>query len=294
MFMKNPCLRSVEDVIEITEEQKIELAKCYKDVFEFAKYFYIIDAGKGFVPIVLREYQKRVLQALVADTGDRKYRIIMQGRQTGKTTIVSLYLLWRFIFEKDKTIAILANKEDQALEIMKRMKNAFLKLPLWMQPSVTKWTESEKILDNGNTLMSAASSSDSIRGRSINYMLVDEFAHLDNALALDFMDSVFPCISADPNGQLILISTPNGTNQFYEIWQRARSGTNSFIPIFVAWDEIPGRDEAFRKKIIRDRGIRHFQQEYACISSDARIRIYDTVEKRDFYIKIGDFYKMLV
>lgn len=293
MFMKNENIRSVHDNIIMSNEDNLNFAKCMSDIFEFAKYFYIIMAGIGFAPIRLREYQTRVIKALVAKVEGKNNRIIMQGRQTGKTTIASLYLLWLFLFEKDKTFAILANKEDQALEIMSRIQNAYLKLPMWLQCPVLKWTQSEILLSNGNRMFTAASSCDSIRGKSVSYMLVDEFAHLDAAVAKKFMDSVFPTQAADPDANLILISTPNGTNQFYDTWQKARAGINTFVPIMVQWYEVPGRDEKFKERIVKDLGIRHFMQEYACVTGDSIVKVRNKRNNAVFKIKTADLYKKL-
>jgi hypothetical protein len=104
-------------------------------------------------------------------------------------------------------------------------------------------------------------------------MLVDEFAHLDDSIADDFIQSVMPVQASDPDAELILISTPNGMNHFADIWQKAVAGANSFIPCKVQWYEIEGRDEAWKARIIRDFGAKHFAQEYACCDGKQRVKI---------------------
>ena len=140
MWQKTAELRGHLEEIEITKEQMDEYVKCSKDIFYFSKYFYIL-SDEGEVPIKLREYQDRIVKMLVAKYYDknndiRNNRIIMMGRQCGKTTIATLYILWYALFNNDKTIAVLANKEDQAKEIMLRIRSAILKLPLWLQQGI--------------------------------------------------------------------------------------------------------------------------------------------------------------
>lgn len=204
-------------------------------------------------------------------------RIIMQGRQSGKTTIATLYLTWLALFKQDKTIAVLANKEQQALEIMGRIKDAYLKLPLWLQQGINKdvggWTKGCIGLDNGTKIFAASSSSSSIRGKTVDYMLVDEFAHLDTNIAEDFMMSVFPTQASRTDSKLILISTPKGMNHFYDIWIKAVHGQNSFIPCKVQWNEIEGRDDEWKERMIRDNGPVFFNQEYACLAGDTLIEV---------------------
>lgn len=276
MFQGADNIRGHKEKIEMTEEQLEEYVKCKTDIFHFAKYFYIL-TPKGSRPIPLREYQIREVKTLCAKVEGKNNRIIMQGRQSGKTTIATLYLTWKALFEEDKTIAILANKLNQALEIMARIRDAYVRLPLWLQQGIDPqrggWSKSSIGLDNGTKIFAAASSSSAIRGKSVNYMLVDEFAHLDDSIADDFIMSVMPVQASDPDGELILISTPNGMNHFADIWQKAVAGENSFIPCKVQWFEIDGRDEAWKARIIRDYGVKHFAQEYACCDGDQLVKV---------------------
>lgn len=135
MFQNNPDLRGHGEVVEMTKAQMEEWIKCSQDVFTFANYFNII-AEDGMHPIKLRPYQERLLRFFDADVPDKNNRIVMIGRQTGKTTLATLYLTWLALFKSDKTIAILANKEEQALEIMSRIRDAYVKLPLWLQQGI--------------------------------------------------------------------------------------------------------------------------------------------------------------
>lgn len=201
----------------------------------------------------------------------------MQGRQSGKTTIATLYLTWLALFKQNKTIAVLANKEAQAMEIIARIKDAYINLPLWLQQGINRdmggWTKCQIGLDNGTKIFAAASSSSSIRGKTVDYMLVDEFAHLDQNVAEDFMMSVFPTQASRKDARLILISTPKGMNHFYDIWMKAINGQNSFIPCKVQWNEIEGRDDAWREQMIRDNGQVFFNQEYACLHRNELVEI---------------------
>lgn len=295
MFAGNADLRGHNEQVEMTSEQLEEYVKCAQDIFHFVNYFHIL-TEEGERPMVLREYQIRLLQMIcgtyfmknedgtdmVNTKGEkvlRNNRIITVGRQAGKTTIATLYILWYALFNKDKTIAVLANKESQAIEIILRIRAAILKLPMWLQQGINPdrggWSQKSIGFDNGCKIFCAASSSSAIRGKTVDLMLVDEFAHLPEQDAEDFMMSVIPTQTSRRTAKLILISTPKGMNQFYRIWQAAVAGLNSFVPGKIAWNEIDGRDETFRKKIIRDYGIKFFNQEYACLHPDEEITVKD-------------------
>lgn len=278
MFKNNEQLRAAGEAVEMTPEEIQMYARCKEDIFYFSKFFYIISA-QGEAPIKLREYQERLLKSIVTKVPDKNNRIIMMGRQSGKTTIATLYLTWYALFNRSKTIAILANKESQAEEIMLRIQQAYLQLPKWLQQGIMKWNQSEIVLENKVRMFSAASSSSSIRGKTVDLELVDEFAHLDENVAEAFMQSVFPTQAARPDSMLLLISTPKGMNHFYDIWQKAKAGRNSFIPCKVQWYEIEGRDKKWLDKQIRDNGVRFVAQEYQCIDGDETVTLQDDYGK---------------
>lgn len=274
MFKRNENLRAAGERITMTPEELQEYLKCKHSIFHFANYFTII-AADGEHPIKLREYQERLVKSIITKVPEKNNRIIMMGRQSGKTTIATLYLTWYALFHKSKTIAILANKAEQANEIMLRIQQAYMNLPLWLQQGIIKWNQGEMILENKCRMFSAASSSSSIRGKTVDLELVDEFAHLDDNVAEAFMQSVFPTQASRPDSMLLLISTPKGMNHFYDIWQKARSQRNSFIPCKVQWYEIDGRDEKWKDRVIRDNGIKFFAQEYACLCGHEKVTIQD-------------------
>jgi len=275
MFFKNEMLRGAGESIPMTEEEIKEYIKCKKSIFHFAKYFTIIGPA-GEEKMCLRPYQEKIVKTICAKIPDKNNRIIMMGRQTGKTTIATLYILWYALFHKSKTIAVLANKASQAEEILLRIKNAYIKLPMWLQQGLVKWNNGEITMENETKIFTGASSSSSVRGKSIDLLLVDEFAFIDDNMAEKFMQSVFPTQAAKKDAMMILISTPKGMNHFYNIWTKAVAGKNSFIPCKIQWFEVEGRDEAWLQKQIRDNGEQFVNQEYKCLTGDARVTVeYD-------------------
>lgn len=278
MFKKNELLRAAGEKVAMTPEQLQEYLKCKRNIFHFAKYF-TITAEDGIHPIKLRGYQQRLLKAIITKVPGKNNRIIMMGRQSGKTTIATLYITWYALFHPAKVIAILANKASQADEIMFRIQTAYTDLPMWLQKGIIKWNQSEFILENKTRVFSAASSSSSIRGKTVDLELVDEFAHLDDKSAEAFMASVFPTQISRSDAMLLLISTPKGFNHFYDIWNKAKLNRNTFIPCKVQWWEIDGRDEKFKEMIVRNYGIKHFNQEYACLTGDQKITVKDDYGK---------------
>lgn len=102
----------------------------------------------------------------------------------------------------------------------------------------------------------------------------DEFAFVANNISEHFWTSISPTLST--GGKCIIASTPNGDDNLYaELWRGAESGSNGFIPIFVKWDTVPGRDQEFRDREIAKIGLTKFEQEYECLRGDTYITVLD-------------------
>lgn len=266
MYKGDSTLRSIDEAVELEQWQIEEYIRCKKDIIYFAeKYFKIINIDEGEITIQLREYQKKILKAFFEPQDNKRHCAVLAGRQVGKSTISTVYILHYALFNADKTIAILANKETTAIEILDRIKLAYSKLPLWLQLGIHNdgWNKKSIKLENNTKIIVAATSKSAISGLSISLLYIDEFAKIQDSLAQDFMDSVFPTIMSAKTSRIMIISTPTGLNHWYRIWKSSISGENDFFPIKINWWEIPGRDDEFRKSIIRNFGKNHWNQEYA-------------------------------
>lgn len=96
------------------------------------------------------------------------HKFYTNGILSHNTTVVAGYLLHLAIFNKTFTIACLANKRDQAQEILGRIQLMYESLPWYLQMGVKGWNKGDIWLDNGTKIFIAATSSSAVRGRSLN------------------------------------------------------------------------------------------------------------------------------
>ncbi len=239
-FKGNPKLRQRGAEVQYTAEMISEYRKCKADPIYFIKnYIYVVHPDRGVVKFDLYEYQERMIRAY----HENKKVIFLTARQQGKTTVSAAYLLWYIIFNESKSVAILANKQATADEILQRMRMAYEELPKWLQAGVTEWNKRSIRLENGSSATAYASSSSSIRGKSISILYCDEFAFVPNTQAEEFFTAVYPTITAGKDTKVFMTSTPHGYNHFYKFWNEAEKGLNGFVPLRVHWYETPGRDQ---------------------------------------------------
>lgn len=176
------------------------------------------------------------------------------------TVTTAAFILWYSLFNPDKTIAILANKAPIAREILARIIAALERVPFFLQPGAKTLNKGSIEFGNNSRIIAAATSSDGIRGYSVNFLYLDEFAFVDNDV--EFFKSVFPTISSGDSTKIAISSTPHGLNLFYKLFKDAKEGKNNFIPFEISWDMVPGRDENWKMQQLEILGEYGFRQEY--------------------------------
>jgi hypothetical protein len=241
-------------------------------------YVYVQHAKYGKTKFDLYDYQEKMVRTYQ----ENRYTVVLSARQTGKSITSAAYLLWFAMFNKDKTILIAANKNDNAMEMILRIRYAYEGLPFWLKAGVKDdgWNKHEIGFDNGSRIISTATSENSGRGMSISLLFLDEFAFVKPNIQDEFWTSIAPTLST--GGSCIMTSTPNGDLNIYaQTWRGAVQdspgpgipGNNGYAPVYVAWDEAPGRDEKFKQEQIAKIGDRRWRQEYECefLSSDTQL-----------------------
>lgn len=86
------------------------------------------------------------------------------------TTTISAYVIWYAIFNSDKTVGIVSNKQVSAIDIMNRIKRTYTELPVWIKPGVVEWSKTFVTFENGTRIMVSATSEDAFRGRTLNLL----------------------------------------------------------------------------------------------------------------------------
>ena len=307
-YLGNANLKAINVRLSYTLEQIEEYKKCAEDpIYFITTYCKIVTLDHGLQTFDLYPCQINKINVI---HNNRKV-ILMEGRQQGKTTSSAAYILWYTLFQESKTVAILANKAAAAREVLYRYQIMYENLPIWLQQGVSTWNKGDIALENGSIVFTAATSRAGIRGKSVNLLYVDETAIIPNNLAEEFFTSVYPTISAGETTKILLSSTPLGYNHFWKFWNDAQNDRNGFVPLFIPYWEIPGRDEAWAEEQRRLLGELRFNQEVLCnflgssmtliaadtigqlspdepIYSKDGLDVYERVEKNRVYVIVAD------
>jgi hypothetical protein len=261
IYNANANLKAVGVSVEFTPENVQQYIKCSQDPIYFIENFcYIVTLDHGLQLFNLYDCQKKKIDVI----HNNRRVILMEGRQQGKTTTSAAYILWYTLFQPNKNVAILANKKDAAREVLDRYQTMYEMLPKWMQQGVLTWNKGDIELENGSKVFTAATGKSGIRGKSVNLLYVDEAAIIPNNVAEEFFTSVYPTISAGQTTKILLSSTPLGYNHFWKFWNDAENGRNGFVPLFIPYWDIPGRDEAWAAEQRAMLGELKYNQEVLC------------------------------
>ena len=258
-YLGNQRLKKVGVELSYTEEQVAEIIKCTEDPVHFIKnYVKIVNVDRGLVPFDMWPFQEEMVNTF----HNNRFCIAKMPRQVGKTTTTVGYMLWSVLFNPDYTVGILANKGSLAREILDRLTKAYEYLPLWLQQGVVVWNKGNIELENGSKIFAYATSAAGVRGGSYNLIFLDEFAFVPHNMAQDFFQSTYPVISSGQTTKVIIVSTPNGLNQFYKMWTDAIEGRSTYKPLEVHWSQVPGRDENWKNETIRNTSEEQFRVEF--------------------------------
>ena len=261
IYLGNPNLKKANVSTQFTKKQVAEYMKCAQDpVYFIRKYIRIVSLDEGIVPFDMYNFQ----EDMVGKFHKHRFNICKLPRQSGKSTIVTAYLLWYVLFNANVNVAILANKAPTAREMLGRLQLSYENLPKWMQQGILGWNKGSLELENGSKILASSTSASAVRGMSFNIIFLDEFAFVPNHIAEQFFASVYPTISSGKSTKVIIISTPHGMNQFYKLWHDAERGANNYVATEVHWSEVPGRDAKWKQQTIENTSEAQFRVEFEC------------------------------
>lgn len=226
----------------MTEAEIEEYIRCKIDIHYFAEKYCKVKTEDGSVTnIKLRDYQKDIL-----DLYKGRFSILCGSRQIGKTINAAITMLHFITFNNDKNIMIVANVRGTTIEIIDKIKNIYIQLPFFLKVGIKNWNQQSITFENGCRIKSAARSKTPAIGFTIDFLYLDEFAHIPSNIIEPYYTAAYPTVSAIENSKIIITSTPHGMNMFYRLLMDAERPEgdplkNSYRAMRVYWYQVPGR-----------------------------------------------------
>lgn len=227
----------------MTDDEIQEYIKCKLDINYFAEKYCRIKTEDGSVQnIKLRDYQRKILDLYTKN----RFSILCGSRQIGKTVNAAITMLHFITFNNDKNIMIVANIRSTTIEIIDKIKNIYIQLPFFLKVGIKNWNQQSIIFENGCRIKSSARSKTPAIGYTIDFLYLDEFAHIPSNIIEPYYTAAFPTVSAIENSKIVITSTPNGMNLFYRLLSDSERPDgdplkNNYKAMRVYWYQVAGR-----------------------------------------------------
>jgi len=261
-----------------------EYMKCaVNPVYFMKKYCIIQHPTKGKVFFQLYNFQENTLQELA----DNRYNVILKSRQMGISTLVAGYSLWCMLFKNDFNVLVIATTQEVAKNLVTKVRVMHENLPTWLRGITIEDNKLSLKFKNGSQIKAVSSAGHSGRSEALSLLIIDEAAFITK------IDEIWAAAQQTlaTGGGAIVLSTPNGTgNFFHRTWVDAESG-GQFHPIRLHWSLHPERDESWRQLQTELLGERLAAQE--CVSGNSLVNIVNNITGDEEEITINELYERL-
>lgn len=234
-------------VYKRTEEEIADYIHCMQDPVYFASKCHIM-TPEGLRPCKLRDYQVRYLNHLQ----NHRFSIFLSCRQSGKSVTTAIYCLWVILFNIDKNGLILSKSGEAGRDLLSKIKDMFLYLPYHLKCGVLKWNQTSISFDNNSSISTEAFSPTAGLGKTINFLILDEFAWCPPNEVELFYNNIIPTVTTISDSNVCIMSTQNGFNLFQKLYSNAVTGKNIYAPFKVDWYEVPQFDDKTKTWVKRD------------------------------------------
>lgn len=231
----------------MTEGQTAEWEKCKESLPYFvSRYCLIFNATiKKWIRFNLWDAQRATLDLFQQED----LLIILKARQLGLTWLSLCYLLWQSIFYPAATILIFSKRDDEAIEVLQRLKDIHVHLPPWIRERIKSSNDHTWKLRNGSTARAFPTTGG--RSYTASHVLMDEADFMPGFGRV--MNAVQPTI--DAGGQMIIISTVDKEtpeSAFKRMYRAARKKETNYYPIFLPWYARPSRTAEWYQARVAD------------------------------------------
>lgn len=231
---KNVQLLKPDLVYKRTAEEITDYIKCKQDPIYFASKCHLM-TPEGLQPCVLRDYQIEYLTLLK----ENNFTILRAARQSGKSTTTAIFCLWVILFNTDMCGLILSKSGPAGVDLLSKLKDMYLFLPYHLKCGTMKWNQHEIGFDNNSSISTEAFSPTAGLGKTINFLILDEFAWCPPNDVELFYQNVIPTVTTQPNAHVAIMSTQNGFNLFYKLFKGAQEKRNIYKDFTVDWWQVP-------------------------------------------------------
>ena len=198
-----------------------------------------VQTDQGLKKIISIDINKTKVSMCDTTVNDNNHRFYSNGILSHNSTTTAIYCLWVILFNSDKSGLVLSKSGPAGLDLIKKIKDMYLYLPYHLKIGTMKWNQSEISFDNNSSISTESFSPTAGLGKTINFLILDEFAWCPPNDVELFYNNIIPTVTTISDSNVCIMSTQNGFNLFYKLWKGAIEKTNIYAPFKVDWHQVP-------------------------------------------------------
>lgn len=245
-----------------SKQEALKILKRYKEDYRhyFEKCLKIRDKNGNIVPFVPNLAQMKLIR-IVEDWQQRYpnpkkrptlYVIILKARQLGFSTVTEATFFHDLVFAENMVAFVVSYDEDSAVHIADIAARFYQHLPQALKPATRPYRGKGLLFENPKYNPNRPTSKANDPGLQSKFLIetarnvyagssftisrlhISELAKWPNPE--ETMTSLLQAVPGK-NAIVIVESTANGLNYFYDLWNKAEAGENAFVTLFVPWHE---------------------------------------------------------
>ena len=204
------------------------------------------------------------------------------GRRFGKTFLAVASLIRAAVKAPNQNVWYVAPTYSAAKEICWNMLIDAIPVEYISKTNETALTI--RLINGSYIALKGAEKSSNLRGRALNHCVLDEYSEMRPEVWYE----VIRASLSDRQGSALFIGTPKGRNHFYDLWAKAKDGSDGWesfqYTTLDGGNVLPEEVESARN----DLDERTFQQEYEAAFVTYSGRIYYSFSREDSVLACGD------
>ena len=125
-------------------------------IYFMKKYCMIQHPVRGKIPFHLYPFQEKTLTEFT----ENRYNIVLKSRQTGISTLVAGFSLWKMLFNQDFNVLVIATKQEVLKNLVTKVRVMNDFLPSWLKQTTVEDNKLSLRYSNGSQVKATSSSGD--------------------------------------------------------------------------------------------------------------------------------------
>ena len=198
-----------------------------------------IQTDEGLQRVIKIVYNSTKISMCDTSVNDENHRFYSNGILSHNSVTTAIYCLWVILFNIDKNGLILSKSGPAGQDLLSKIKDMYLYLPYHLKCGTLKWNQSSISFDNNSTISTEPFSPTAGLGKTINFLILDEFAWCPPNEVELFYNNIIPTVTTISDSNVCIMSTQNGFNLFYKLYKGSIEKKNIYAPFKVDWDQVP-------------------------------------------------------